>query len=138
MHTNDNHRVYWNIIELKINHEKQIVQINDKIAKHFEELTSISLHIIPATDLNHNFNNCGDLSLSINNMRETILHTSISYNKRALSTKCQGKTINAKLQAHSRINGYYRDFGQLKDENQRFIPYTIKLIMQCKQENKHE
>jgi hypothetical protein len=132
MHTKEGQRIYWKVMSFKINEPKAIIQLDAKLAKHYKAINSISTHIIPRLSSTDPQNECGELSLSINNAKEQILHTTIGFDTKLQDNYYHGHQCNAPLHINNRISGYYRDNGQLRTENGEFIPYTLKLILECK------
>ena len=132
MHTKEGQRIYWNIMSFMVNQPNAIIKLDAKLAKHYKAINSISTHIIPRLPSIESQNECGELSLSINNAKEQILHTSLDYDTKLQDNYHHGHQCNAVLHVNNRISGYYRDSGRLKTENGEFIPYTLKLILECK------
>ncbi len=134
----ENGKTIWRVLSLSINENKAIVQIDEKLPKHFSNLSSISVHIIPSSGSINPIPQCGELSLSLNNAKEPVLHTTTAWCNKLAQTIEQSFPINAMLETNARISGYYRDFGFMKNESQEFIPYAVKMILECKETLENE
>lgn len=129
----ENHQdIVWKIIKLEVVQPNAMLQIDEKLPLHIKEIKSISIHSIPISSIDESLQQIGELSLSLNNRKEHILHTTADFTNNTLENNNQTLIINAKLEKNAVVNGYYRDYGLLKSDASEFVPYAIKLLLECK------
>lgn len=124
--------IKWEILKFDVSQLGQIIQFEKKLAKHILCIEQISLMAIPSVKLSTDVIECGEISLSINNANNHILHTTIGFSNNLPKNIEQSLVINEELQQNSIITGYYRDSMQMRDQFRELIPYSIKVILKCR------
>ena len=94
------HKTIWKVIELEIQQAFAILSIDEKLGKHINEIQSVSIHCI-SSNIETDVPECGELSVSINNRKEHILHTTTSYTNDLARDMGNTLSINAKLNKNS-------------------------------------
>ena len=122
----------WKIIKLYIKNPNEIINIENKLPAHIEEINSISILCVPTVVVEKSYSQIGEISLSFNNSKEHIIHCNTSFSKVLPNNSNQSLNINAQLLNNSIITGYYRDNGTFKNQREVFIPYHLKILMECK------
>ncbi len=124
--------IKWEVLKFDVSQLGQIIQFEKKLAKHIQSIEEISLVAIPSVKLDDDVLECGELSLSINNDKDNVLHTIIGFSKDLSNDIEQSLSINEQLQSNSIITGYFRDSMQMRDQYREFMPYSIKVILKCR------
>lgn len=137
MEEQQTHKI-WKVIELEVQQALAILNIDEKLAQHISGIKSVSIHCIPYSLMQADVPECGELSVSINNRKDLILHTTTSYTSDLPRDLESTLNLNAKLDENSRITGYYRDYGTMKNSGGELIPYRVKIIIECTKKSNHE
>jgi len=124
--------ISWKIIKLYIKDPNEIINIEEKLPAHIEEINSINILCVPTFVVEKNYPQIGEISLSFNNSKEQLIHCNTSFSKALPNNSNQSLKINALILNNSIITGYYRDNGTFKNQREVFIPYHLKILMECK------
>ena len=109
----------------------EIIQIDERLAGHINEIRAIGVNIVPASDLISVNKQCGELSLSINNHREHFFHISPGYTSELPSAHTETLPTNKEINGNSRLTGYWVDSRFMLDSEQQFVPYQVKILLEC-------
>ncbi len=131
MEQNEVHKSYWKVIAFDVDEAKSIHQLGGKLAGHLDTIQSVVISCNPIVQLDAVIPECGELSLNLNNRKEHVLHTITNYTAELSDKIGQTLELHANLESNARYGGYYRDFGELKDGNGDFVPYQVKLMLNC-------
>ncbi len=121
--------IKWKVLKFDVSQLGEIIQFEKKLAKHIQCIEEVSLVAIPSVKLDADVMECGEISLSFNNDKENVLHTTIGFSKDLSNDIEQSLILNQQIQANSIITGYFRDSMQMRDQYREFMPYSIKVIL---------
>ena len=122
---------FWKVITIDVDVDNSIKQIDEKLPAHLDIIQSLVVSCNPRTNIEASIAECGELSLSLNNKKEHVLHTITDFTEQLPMELGQTLPLNAKLESNTILGGYYRDFGKMKEEDGQFVPYQVKLLMEC-------
>jgi hypothetical protein len=125
-----NQRVIWKVIRFNIEGIGQIQQISEKLGHHIEGIKGIHVSIVPTSEVKEETHDVGELSLSFNNQKDHTVHITSNYNPDVLSQAFEAFELNQPLHSH-RIEGYYRDLGNLVNEFGEFITHEVRILLEC-------
>ena len=126
MKKRENTQNSWRVIEFEITYANEIIQIDEKISPEVDFITSASIHCIPNQNPDKDILECGELSLSANN--KALFHLNTNYANTLSGDPIDGLKLYHSISHNSRIKGYYRDYGKMKNSSNSFIPYRIKIL----------
>ncbi len=132
MSAQNTHSTFWKVIKLNVRQEGYILKFSYKLPKHLEIIQEMNIVCVPEGTSDNPVIECGELSVSVNNRKGHIVHTTVSYNPDLNDHMDGTMKLNASIEANSIFTGYYRDASLMKDEHDQFLPYQVKLTMLCK------
>jgi len=123
--------IKWEIIQIKVEKENQIIPIDFKLANEIKACNGIYLSVNELLNTNDNYiSQVGELSLSINAKQLHPLHFTADYNK-DLSDKKESLKLNCELESNKNITGFYIDYANVVDRKKQFLPYTLSIYLEC-------
>lgn len=131
MERNEAHTSYWKVIAFDVDEANSIHQLEGKLPGHLDSIQSVVISCNPIEKLDATIPECGELSLCLNNRKAHVLHTITNYTAELSDKIGQTLELHANLESNAKYGGYYRDFGKLKNGNGDFVPYQVKLMMNC-------
>ena len=124
--------IKWEIIQIKVEKENQIIPIDFKLANDIEVCEGIYLSIKERLDTEESsISQAGELSLSFNAKQIHPLHFTAEYNK-DLSDKKKSLQLDCELETNKNITGFYIDYARIIDQKGKFLPYTLSIYLECK------
>ena len=116
---------------ISVDNPEQIIKIDYKFGSHIQSIHAVSFHILTGNTIAMEKPQCGELSLSVNNGKDLMIHTTPTACFNFSENINQELPVDVILEKNSRLSGYYRDYGTLKDENDDFVSYHLKIIYEC-------
>ena len=129
MKERDYPKFFWRTLEFEVKRENAIIQIDEKILPDVERIVSANTYCIPKQIIVDDIMECGELSLSVNN--KSLLHINSNYTNKLPDYLSPCLMLLRKTHPGSRIKGYYRDNGKMRNLAGDFIPYRVKILMDC-------
>ena len=124
------HIIKWKVITLLVNTPGEIIKIDEKVPSNYLEILALSLIVVPTDQTIPEIPECGELSLSMNCHTNHFLHTTVGFSEE-LATACNESFIVGQELHYGRLTGYYLDEKKVVNEEQFFIPYKVKIHMEC-------
>lgn len=118
------------ILPIDVTEDGQIIRIDRKLPAHLLRCKGIMLSVkncISTNDIPH----LGEVSLLLNSGQVHPFHHMTGFKREALSKKNSFVEINEKLMPNLTVNGFYRDLGNSKDQEGKFIPYSLNIYLHC-------
>ena len=121
---------FWKVIEFDVANENAIIQLDQKLSKRVSAIVSVCIYCIPNQTLDKEIRECGELSLG-STTNGPFLHVNTNYSHELSDELIPNILLARTMGSDARVNGYYRDLAKMKDRDGSFIPYRVKILMEC-------
>ncbi len=124
------------IFKVEIAEENQIIPIDFKLPNNISRCIGIYISVKEYLAIDkEEISPLGELSLMFNAKAVHPLHITAEYTKDLLHKK-DFLELDCKIEANTNITGFYSDYGNTKEGEKRFLPYTLQIYMMCESINK--
>ena len=121
------HTANWLVATFLVDKAGDIIRIDEKLARHIQELRAICVLIAPSGETLPEIPECGELSLSINNHKEHFFHLMVGHSQSLPNKPLSLINLNKEIRGNSRLSGFWADSGTVMDDERVFIPYKVKV-----------
>ena len=127
----DSNNVKWEIIQIKVEKENQIIPIDFKLPNEIRTCNGIYISVKELLDTKESYiSQVGELSLSFNAKQIHPLHFTAEYNT-DLSNKKRSLKLNCELESNKNITGFYVDYATMTNKKGKFLPYSLSIYLEC-------
>jgi len=124
------HITKWKVMTFLVNTPGEIIKIDEMFPSNYLEIVSLSPIVVPTDQTIPEIPECGELSLSINCHTNHFLHTTVGFSEELPTMYSESFMVCQELH-YGRLTGYYLDETKVVNEEQIFIPYKVKIHLEC-------
>jgi len=124
-------KIRYQIIQLEVNEQGQIVEISHKLPLHLKVCTGFIARHTKGLTLANNLNEIGLLALEFNSRKQLLINAMVGFESKVEQLP-DYQEVNIPLENGQLVTGYYMDTKQVSVSD--FKPYVVSIYLRCEME----